>query len=141
MKIAAYLDDVGDTPDILSKVEYIPEAAVRWFVQFAPDLIALKRLDFPEFGGPANTTRKPSRNRSDDGVVSQRCISSAACKIESLQTEGGAAPSSSSDGTVAAAMMLPPPADDDIAAAAAATSPNRALYRFHRLWPPRSWTA
>ena len=39
---------MGETPEILSRVEYRDEAAVRWAVQLAPDLILLNRFEDTE---------------------------------------------------------------------------------------------
>lgn len=39
---------MGDTPEILSRVEYKEVAAVRWAVQLLPDLTLLNRFEDTE---------------------------------------------------------------------------------------------
>lgn len=39
---------MGETPEMLSKVEYKDVAAVRWAVQLVPDLMLLNKLEDTE---------------------------------------------------------------------------------------------
>ena len=66
------------------------------------DSNALKSEDFPAFGGPASTTRTPSRRRSASGRAATCRISPASSATFAEKSSGSAATSSSSAKSITA---------------------------------------